>query len=409
MKEQQISNARVRRFIDANACFKYLTLFSFVLALSVPNGCSISSIYVKNQYSGMVSEKISDSTIGQSVFLIGDSGEQTEGMEEPVLACLKKEASKNSAQNTIVFLGDNIYPNGMPEVSNPQRALAEQRLTEETRVIEQSGAVGIFIPGNHDWGEWGDDGVSSIKRQNEFIAAKRNPNLQMSPLGGFPGPGILDIGERVRLVTLDTEWWLHHAPKPLYPGALSEAQTKKAVLDSLSKAFKGAGNRYVVAVGHHPLDSHGEHSGFFDWKDHLFPLRNVAPWLWLPLPGIGSIYPFLRNHGLSNQDFSSSAYQEMKRDFEDLFSITPPLVYASGHEHTLEVLMSSGKYLDLVSGFGTSKHDPSLTYGDNTIFAHRHPGFMRLDILREGRVRLRVIEPMNDLGEPAEVLSMWVK
>src|SRR3989442_15971179 len=142
MKEQQISNARVRRFIDANACFKYLTLFSFVLALSVPNGCSISSIYVKNQYSGMVSEKISDSTIGQSVFLIGDSGEQTEGMEEPVLACLKKEASKNSAQNTIVFLGDNIYPNGMPEVSNPQRALAEQRLTEETRVIEQSGEIG---------------------------------------------------------------------------------------------------------------------------------------------------------------------------------------------------------------------------------------------------------------------------
>src|SRR5436309_11924013 len=31
------------------------------------------------------------------------------------------------------------------------------------------------------------------------------------------------------------------------------------------------------------------HGGHFGWQDHIFPLRNIKPWLWIPLPLIGSV------------------------------------------------------------------------------------------------------------------------
>ncbi len=372
-------------------------------------GCSISSKYIRPDNSLGSSVQSGESGIVESIFLIGDAGEQVEGMQEPVLASLQNLASVNSSRNTIVFLGDNIYRDGMPDESNSERPRAERRINEQLKVVRQSGAEAIFIPGNHDWGSWDGDGVASLRRQDDFIKRVGGSKVRTSPVAGTPGPDVLDIGTDLRLVTLDTEWWLHQNPKPLYPNASTEQDTKAAFIDSLSHALISAGKRNVIVVGHHPLDAHGEHSGFFDWRDHLFPLRNVAPWLWLPLPGIGSLYPFIRNHGVSNQDFSSAAYQEMKGRIEGVFSKIPPLSYVSGHEHTLEVLNGPGQYLLLVSGYGTSEHSPSLTVGENTIFADRHSGFMRLDFLANGHVRLGVVEPANDRGEPAEVFSRLVR
>ena len=69
----------------------------------------------------------------------------------------------------------------------------------------------------------------------------------------------------------------------------------------------------------------------------MFPLRVVKSWLWLPLPIIGSIYPLSRQLGISNQDLSGKKYKAMRRAFEGVFQQYPPFVYASGHDHDLQV------------------------------------------------------------------------
>src|SRR5207249_2882460 len=39
-------------------------------------------------------------------------------------------------------------------------------------------------------------------------------------------------------------------------------------------------------VGHHDHDTlaGGAQCRHFGWQDHIFPLRNIKPWLWIPLP-----------------------------------------------------------------------------------------------------------------------------
>ena len=52
-------------------------------------------------------------SISQRVFLIGDAGELI-GSSHPVIDWLKKNINWDDDKNVAVFLGDNIYPLGLP-------------------------------------------------------------------------------------------------------------------------------------------------------------------------------------------------------------------------------------------------------------------------------------------------------
>ena len=164
----------------------------------------------------------------------------------------------------------------------------------------------------------------------------------------------------------------------------------------------------MVVAAHHPLASGGEHGGYFNWKDHLFPLRAIAPWLWLPLPLIGSIYPVIRSQGISSQDISSGAYRRMIAAFRRAFAARPPALYAAGHEHNLQVIAGGATRLELVSGGGIYGHNGSAFPIQGTLFARKASGFARLDLPRSGRARLAIVVVDKD-GRSREVFSTWVE
>ncbi|MEE9225655.1 MAG: metallophosphoesterase [Bacteroidota bacterium] len=381
-----------------------VVLCGLLLYTVLTGGCSIRSPFVSDELLSPIVEAVNHDEVVQSIFLIGDAGKPSAKRREPTLAALTRQASHRPEKSLILFLGDNIYSYGMPEESDDGRLEAERKINEQVRVVEESGARAIFMPGNHDWrGGW-----EAILRQEEFLVSKENANVLFLPHGGCPGPEVIDLSDRLRLVILDTQWWLEEGSKPEHPDSDCGPDSKEEVIDSLAQALHDAGERYVLVVGHHPLDTHGRHGGFFDWKDHLFPLRVVKSWMWIPLPGLGSLYPLARSLGITNQDLSSSAYRDMKARIEGVLSERPPLAYVAGHEHVLQVLRGSGPYLLVISGSGTSDHSPTLTTGSNTLFAHMHPGFVRIDFLRDGSVRLGVIVPIDGHGASKEVFSMWL-
>jgi len=212
----------------------------------------------------------------------------------------------------------------------------------------------------------------------------------------------------VRLVALDTEWWLHDGPKPSDRSTGCAAGSGPEVVDLLRAALKGAGGRAVVVVAHHPLESGGPHGGHFGWQDHLFPLRELEPWLWIPLPLIGSTYPIARESGISRQDVSSGAYHRMRAALDSAFAGSPPLIYAAGHDHALQVIAGGSVRYLLVSGAGTFGHRDRVTTLDSTRFVRSASGFMRVEFLRDGRARLSVTV-VDRNGGAAEAFALWLK
>lgn len=345
--------------------------------------------------------------IDTTLLLVGDAGvPSTKG--EPVLDALAREASRNPHQAVIAFLGDNIYPAGLPPPADPARPEAERRLTAQIRVASETGARALFVPGNHDWARGGTDGWEAIRRMGRYVAEKGGDGrVTMAPEEGCPGPSVVDVGETLRLLPLDTQWWLHDGPKPLHPESSCPADSTEEVLEAIRKALRERGRRSVVVLAHHPLMSGGTHGGHFGWLHHVFPLRAAKSWLFVPLPILGSAYPFARKAGVYGQDLPSPAYRRMRDALESALIHDPPLAYAAGHDHNLQVLTGRAARYFLVSGGGSFGHTTWVEALPETRFARRASGYMRLDMLRTGRVRLGVIL-VDAKGEAREAFSLWL-
>ncbi|MBI2537796.1 MAG: hypothetical protein HYW06_12715, partial [Gemmatimonadetes bacterium] len=167
------------------------------------------------------------------------------------------------------------------------------------------------------------------------------------------------------------------------------------------------GHRLVAVLAHHPLRSGGPHGGEFGWMDHLFPLRRLSGKLWIPLPLIGSGYPWARKAGISSQDLGSSEYGLMRDSLRAAFLTRPPLLFAGGHDHSLQVLRGHVVRYHVVTGAGTFGHVSPVEYLAETQFARSASGYVRLDLLQTGRGRLSVIQ-VDQAGAAREVYSQWL-
>ena len=98
-------------------------------------------------------------------------------------------------------------------------------------------------------------------------------------------------------------------------------------------------------------------------------------------------------HGIASrgQDIRTPPYQHMLSVFGEAFAEGKPFIYASGHDHILEVLDGGAMagYL-LVSGSG-SKRSP-VKHGAGTLFDTYGEGFMIVDFLTNGGVTLTVVK-----------------
>lgn len=340
-----------------------------------------------------------------SIFLLGDAG-TAELEPDPNLLELTRQATSSPRGSLIVFLGDNLYPNGLVAEGDPLRGEGERRLEVQLDVARKSQRRAIFLSGNHDWERWGAGGLGAIGRVSEYLRERvKGLSIQL-PDSACPGPVTVDVGTTVRLVLLDTQWWLHNHEKPYGTSSRCRAINEDQVIEQLAATLASAGRRHVIVAGHHPLASGGEHGGYWSIGKHIFPLREVKSWLWVPFPVIGSIYPVSRMLGITNQDLSNSRNEYMRKRLGEAFAKNPPLLYAAGHDHNLQVFKGPYAKYSIVSGSGVINHQEAVRYKSNTLYAARKPGFMRFDVDRRGRVRLSV-HVINKTG-PEEQFAIWL-
>ncbi len=209
-------------------------------------GCSHTSPYYRPDIAAVERQ---DAELANSLqyrlLLLGDGGQPKP--DEPVLKTLKKWTQKAPEKTSIIFLGDNMYPDGMTVEKQHEAAT---HLGPQLEVVKSTNAHGLFIPGNHDWGGAGKEGLQALRAQERYVndALSRKPSFL--PKGGYPGPVTLELPEStpaVRLVVLDTQWWLHRYEKSEKPEDEIIAELKNALDSGLP----------VIVVGHHPIQSYG--------------------------------------------------------------------------------------------------------------------------------------------------------
>ena len=330
-------------------------------------------------------EELPAAEIETTLLLVGDAGEADPRQVGTPLDSLEAQAAVAPQRTLIVFLGDNVYPAGIPAEGAAEWADARRRLDAEVRAVPP-GARGIFLPGNHDWADAGPFGLYSIRLQERMIAAlAQGRNVRLLPGNGCPGPAVVDVG-RLRLIGIDSQWWLHSFIVRDSSSACP-ANTVATVTAALREQVRPPGeNRVVLVAAHHPLMTGGPHGGY-----------------------CGASGPFRRFGGRS-QDIISSANRTMRDSLRSAFAGHPPLAYVAGHDHNLQVLRGgvNVNYL-LVSGAGSaSKTECAVRLRESYYVSQHRPGFMRIDIMRGKGVLLRVFRyPPARAG--ALVYSRWLE
>lgn len=330
-----------------------------------------------------------DDKLKHSVFLIGDAGEP---FENPVLNLLKQEIDQLGENASVVFLGDNIYPKGLPPVGHPLRREAEIAINGQIDVVRSFQGNTIFIPGNHDWAKGNSEGLEWLNRQEEYVESALDSSDVWLPSKGCPGPIEVSVDDQITLIVMDTQWFLQRENKPNLQSGCN-ASTGEEVAARFQDALRRNENKKVLVVSHHPMFTYGIHGGVFSFKDHLFPLTASKKLknFYLPLPIIGSIYPLYRKWFGNIQDISHPAYREFRDPMVALMQQHPDIVHAAGHEHALEHIVKDGiSYI--VSGAG-AKNNAHVKQKDDALFAENTRGFARLDYYESGKTNLTFLSP----------------
>jgi hypothetical protein len=357
---------------------------------------------------------VDTSRVETSVYLIGDGGNPSR-QGEPVLAALSRAIARDPEKSLVLILGDNIYEVGMdPAADSEDRPEQEWRLDTQLDVLFENHVSGIVVPGNHDWQKHKATGLASVREQEKFVRERdrrhraghgtRLDSVTFLPRKGCPGPALVEVGRGLQVLVLDTQWWLHRHARPSDAACGSESGSGAAA--RIGQLLAAAGRRRTLVVAHHPIETAGEHGGFFDWKRHLFPLTAAKPWLLVPLPGLGSLYPLARMHGVSEQDVSGPLNCRMLAMLDTAFLPVPPLLYAAGHDHGLEVFGGGPARYSVVSGGGIFDHTNPFSRHANSLLSLARSGFMRLDVMRDGSPPRLGVHVVDGAGQSREVLAL---
>jgi UDP-2,3-diacylglucosamine pyrophosphatase LpxH len=289
-----------------------------------------------------------DALLARLIF-IGDAGQ----VDKDQTLVIKDAASRIIKGKTkVMYLGDNIYPNGMGLPGSKEELETQAILRAQYAPMRAEGAPVYFVPGNHDWDHSGKLGLAKIKRQGAFLKEQKDSQLTLLPPNGCPDPIEMKVSDEVTMVIIDTEWWLFPYDKENRDAGCA-CSTEQSVLAKLTAIVNKNKNKTILLASHHPFQSYGKH-------------------------GLRWFFP-------SPEDLRHQKYRSMVSRINKAMAGSTRVIHVAGHDHGLQFVKN--KYTQVVSGSGAKKS--AVIKGENSLFADSRHGYVLADIYPGQRLIFR--------------------
>jgi predicted phosphodiesterase len=333
------------------------------------------------------------------IILIGDSGNIARYRPDPVFELLKYHLPKLK-EAAVIFLGDNVYPKGLPDAADPLRADAEQVLRKHHEVVKDFEGKVVFLSGNHDWNKGKSNGYDYVIRQEKFIEKLFQGRQVYLPSNGCPGPKEVVVNDYLTLIVLNTQWWIQRGFRPIGKAHGCSVNSEQEFFSSLEAMLQKNKDKQVLVLGHYPIYSYSMHGGKFSWRHHLFPLTIYKKRAMLPLPVIGSLLPLYRKYYGAKEDLAHPRFRNLRKKLKHLFSVYPNVIYAAGHEHNLQHIYKYGTHY-IVSG--AASKSTYVRKGNHAKFGLSAKGFFKLRFYSNSKIEAEAWI-VNDEGVKGELV-----
>lgn len=353
-----------------------LVLLSGILVLL--NACALHKPhYGKKMQDWEAQMPDPDSDVEHTVYLAGDAGNGETATQSEGLKLLEHHLMKEKEKSSVVFLGNNFSRKMLRQRKN-ERVLADNREHIRSRLsyLNDFNGRSIFIPGNNEWESEKQGSLEALQQHEALLESLADSADIFLPSGGCPGPVEIKLAKDVRLIVVDSQWWMHewHNPENLNNGC--EIQDPVDYMVQFEDAVRRNKNKHVIIATHHPILSNGEHGGSFSLRSHIFPLTHLNKNLYIPLPVVGSLYALFRSSVGTPQDMANGQYAQFRRQMLAATAMYPDVVFASAHDHSLQFFADEADRNFIVSG-GVGQPG-FVRKGGKADFAQSSPGFSKL-------------------------------
>ena len=378
-----------------------ILLLTAVLTFPIFFGCTSIKPLSSQENSGKVfSTDTVNSLLKHQVFLLGGTGNGALSAS-PLPDFLSQELVLAGRESSVVFLG-NIIKGGLPmhSPSKRQKTLSNF-LVIEKMLYDYTGEI-IFLPGFEDWEDGAKTGRGMLEQQRGYIEEQLVGKKLSLPCHQCPGPKAIKINKDIIVIAMDTQWWLQ--PKGRNAGKKEcDINTEEEFLLELQILLEEYDDKEIIIAGHHALFSAGVRGGYYPAKYHLFPFTTLNKNLWVPLPGIGSIYPFARRALGPKQDLANVRYAQMIDRLEKIFKQYPNIIYASGNEESLQYFNENKNQQHYVVSGSATKAE-YVTKMSGAEFTQSSVGYFKINYYENGAVWLEAWSFSGNDKKEAEVV-----
>lgn len=348
-------------------------LILIVLMMIVQSCATRHPQYGKSTEKPSIEITTDTTSVEHTFFLIGDAGNADESSTQSTLSLLKKRLDLASPNSTLLFLGDNIYPKGLPDTSQKEEyELAKIKLENQLRATVSFKGKTIFIPGNHDWYS----GLKGLEAQEKMVTGYLKDKKSFLPRNGCAIEEV-KIGRNTTLIVLDSQWFLEDWDKHPTINDNCQIKTKAAFFEELESILNKNQEKIKIVAIHHPLMSNGSHGGQYSFAKQLFPFETK-----IPLPVLGSLINLLRKtSGANPQDIQNKIYTQYTKRVKTMLQGHANVVVVSGHDHNLQYL-ERDNIRQIISGSGSKTEAAKAVFENDFSFGGN--GYVTLDIFKSG-------------------------
>jgi len=353
-----------------------ITFFLCVAVTALLTSCATK--HVQYGINAVAADSISHTidTLSHRFYLVGDAGYASQPKSQQLLGIIKEKLQAEGKNTTLMYLGDNIYPLGMPKQGKKGRREAEESIESQAALAKEFNGKTYFIPGNHDWYH----GLDGLKEEEKFVRTFIDDKDAFLPGKGC-GIDDVEINDNITLITIDSQWFIEDWDH--YPTINDDCdiKTRDALFTALEDLINKNQDKTILLAIHHPLMSGGTHGGQFSMEKQLFPLS-----VKIPLPVLGTVINLARRaSGYSTQDAQSRIYTTLANRIKTLIQGKNNVVVISGHDHNLQYIHKNNIY-QIISGSGSKVEAAKAVNPDD--FSYGGNGYAILDVFTNGQTQV---------------------
>ena len=344
-------------------------LMSLFIVLLVSSCASYKPKYGKETGAPSKTDSLDGKTLNHRFFLVGDAGYATHPNSKQLLSVINNKLKSSGKNTTLLYLGDNIYPHGMPPAEQTEdRKEAETSLSTQLALSKSFEGKTVVIPGNHDWYS----GLKGLLEQEKFVKDYLKAKKSYLPGDGCAIDDVA-INDSITLVAIDSEWYIQDWDNEPTINDNCDIKTREDLFVELEDVLNKNPDKTILLAIHHPLMSNGAHGGQFSMKKQLFPLEQN-----IPLPVIGSVINFIRKtSGVSPEDLQGRQYRTLVKRIKTLVQNKDNVIVVSGHDHNLQYIQKEN-IRQIISGAG-SKEEAAKAINPYD-FSYGGTGYAILDV-----------------------------